>query len=96
MTDNVGNPDARPDLELEGEFGEAEGTITEQEMAEAEAGCGQTAVGIPMGHPGGTPAGHPGGTPVGHPSGLVLGAQGAPAQASSGHPAGVPMGGHPG
>ena len=55
MAENVGDSSARPDLELEEEFGEDEGTITEQEMADAEAGCGQAAIGIPMG----TPAGHP-------------------------------------
>jgi sulfatase maturation enzyme AslB (radical SAM superfamily) len=55
MADNVGNADARPDLELEEEYAPDEaGTIDEQEMAEAEAGCEQTAVGVPMGHPGGT------------------------------------------
>ncbi len=77
MADNVGNSDARPDLELEEEFGEDEGTITEQEMAEAEAGCGQTAVAVPMG----------GGRPLGAPAGHPAGAAGHP----GGHPAGVPM-----
>ncbi len=85
MADNVGNADARPDLELEEELtegsAEGDGTITEQEMAEAEAGCGEAAIGIPMGG-------------AGHPSSLVLGAEGAPAQASSGSPA--PPTGHPG
>lgn len=37
--------------------------IDEQAMAEAVAGCGKTAVGIPMGHPAGGPMG------VGHPTG---------------------------
>lgn len=82
-TDNVGNADERPDLELE------------QEIAEAEAGCGSVAAAIPVGtrqddlralssgedhalrearydHPGapsGAPAasGHPGGHPGGIP-----------------------------
>jgi len=71
MADNVGNADARPDLELEEDLaGPGEpGTIDEQEMAEAEAGCGQTAVGMPMGHPAGVPmtGGHPGGHPAGVP-----------------------------
>ncbi len=48
MSDNVGNPDARPDLELGEEFGEDEGTITEQEMADAEAPCGGVGVAIPV------------------------------------------------
>jgi heme b synthase len=59
MADNVRNADARPDLELEEQFGDDRPTIDEQEMAEAEKGCRQAAVGIPLaGHPGG----HPGGT----------------------------------
>ena len=71
MTDNVGNPDARPDLELGEELGEDAPTIDEQEMADAEAGCGQTAVGIPMGHPAGVPGGPGGGHPGGgHPAGV--------------------------
>jgi len=97
MADNVGNADARPDLDLEDEFGEDEGTINEQEMAEAEAGCGQVAVGVPMGgdrrgdpsslssdasRPAGAPSGHPGGHPAGVPGG------------PAGHPGGHP-GGHP-
>ena len=51
MTDNVGNPDARPDLDLEQDFAEEreEGTISEQEMAEAEAGCGEVGVSVPLG-----------------------------------------------
>jgi heme b synthase len=96
MSENVGDSSARPDLELEEEFGEDEGTITEQEMAEAEAGCGQAAIGIPLGggHPGtpsslssdaARPAGAPSGQPGGHPAG-VPGGPGA-----GGHLAGVPM-----
>jgi len=83
MADNVGNSDARPDLEFEEEFAPDEpGTIDEQEMAEAEAGCGQTAIGVPMGRPMGHPAGVPmtGERPAGHPGGHP-----------GGHPAGVPM-----
>ena len=79
MADNVGNADARPDLEFEEEIAPDEpGTIDEQEMAEAEAGCGQTAVGVPMGRPLGHPAGVPmtGERPAGHPGG---------------HPTGIPM-----
>lgn len=49
MADNVGNADARPDLDLEEEFGDERPTIDEQEMADAEKGCGQTAIGMPMG-----------------------------------------------
>ena len=30
MADNVGNSDGRPDLDLENEFGEDEGTLSEQ------------------------------------------------------------------
>ncbi|MDF1542952.1 MAG: hypothetical protein P1P71_07515, partial [Anaerosomatales bacterium] len=49
MADNVGNADARPDLELEQEFGpEDEGTLTEQEIAEVEAPCGGVGIGIPL------------------------------------------------
>lgn len=91
MSENVGDSSARPDLELEEEFGEDEGTITEQEMAEAEAGCGQVAISVPMGHPPipdgvtGKPAGHPEGISLGggHPAGIPGG--------PGGHPAGVPM-----
>jgi len=88
MADNVGNSDARPDLELEEEYAPGEpGTIDEQQMAEAEAGCGQTAVGIPLGGglPGGlsslssgegrpaeAPTGHPGGHPAGRPGGIPM------------------------
>jgi len=93
MAENVGDSSARPDLELEEEFGDEAATITEQEMAEAEAGCGQTAIGILLGgHPagipmgGGHPAGVPGG-PGGHPGGHPAGIPGGP----GGHPAGVPM-----
>ena len=46
MAENVGDSSARPDLELEEEFGDDDGDAsTEQEMAEAEAGCGQAAIG---------------------------------------------------
>ena len=48
MADNVGNADARPDLDLDEEFGDERPTIDEQEMAEAEAGCGETGIGIPL------------------------------------------------
>jgi len=74
MAENVGDSSARPDLELEEEFGDEAATITEQEMAEAEAGCGQAAIGIPMGgggHPAGV-AGGPGGHPGGHPAGVPM------------------------
>ncbi len=49
MADNVGNADARPDLELEESLAEEtpEGTVDEQELAEAEAPCGHKGVGIP-------------------------------------------------
>ncbi|HEY5276409.1 MAG TPA: radical SAM protein, partial [Coriobacteriia bacterium] len=84
MADNVGNADARPDLELEEEIAPDEaGTIDEQEMAEAEAGCGQTAVGVPMG--GGRP-----GAPSSLSSGALRPAD-APSGHPDGHPAGVPM-----
>ena len=57
MTDNVGDPDARPDLDLEETLAEGpeEGTISEQEMADAEAPCGGIGVGVPKtgGHPAG-------------------------------------------
>jgi len=58
MNDDVGNTDARPDLELEEELaeGEEQGTIDEHEMAEAEAPCGTEGVVVPVaGHPGGAP-----------------------------------------
>jgi len=102
MAENVGDSSARPDLELEEEFGDEAATISEQEMAEAEAGCGQTAIGIPLSggaHPGApsalSSAGEaglreaPAGHPGGHPAGIPMG---------GGHPAGVPggPGGHPG
>jgi len=101
MADNVGNTDARPDLELEEEFGGARPTIDEQELAEAEAGCGQTAVGIPMvggravassSLSSGTdrPAEASSEAPLGHPS-----PHDRPAEASSEAPLGHP-GGHPG
>jgi heme b synthase len=88
MADNVGNSDARPDLDLEADLettpvDEADATITEQEMAEAEAGCGQAAVAIPVGGSG-HPAGVPGGPGGGHPAGV-------PGGPGSGHPAGIPM-----
>ena len=104
MSENVGDSSARPDLELEEEFGEDEGTISEDEMAAAEAGCGQTAVAIPMlgGHPdtpsslasppsaaAEAPAGHPGGHPAGALGGHPAGVAGGPG--ASGHPGGIPM-----
>jgi len=55
MADNVGNADARPDLDLDEAFGDDRPTINEQEMAEAAKGCGQTAIGIPMGASGRSP-----------------------------------------
>jgi len=89
VSENVGDSAARPDLELEEEFGEDEGTITEQEMADAEAGCGQAAVAIPVG----------GGRPDGLRS--LASPPAAAAEASFGHPGGHPAGvaggpGHPG
>ena len=99
MADNVGNSDGRPDLDLEDEFGEDEGTLTEQEIADAEAPCGGVGVGIPLaGDRLGTrasrssagdadlrsaPSGHPGGHLGGHPAGVPAG--------PGGHPAGIPM-----
>jgi sulfatase maturation enzyme AslB (radical SAM superfamily) len=97
MAENVGNSDARPDLDLEEELEggpdaveATDATITEQEMAEAEAGCGQVAISVPVGHPaipeGMTepPAGHPAGVRMGgHPAGVPGG--------PGGHPAGIPM-----
>ena len=110
MAENVGDAAARPDLDLEEEFGEDEGTITEQEMAEAEAGCGQTAVGIPLGgghsdESGGrrgdlrslaSPPSAAAEAPSGHPGGHP---SGHPGGQPSGHPGGQPSGhpgGHPG
>jgi len=92
------NADVRPDLELEEEAGVVEGTVSEDELAAAEAGCGQVAINVPVGHPaipegmtempaGHRPVGHPAGVPMGgHPAG-VPGGPGHP----HGHPAGVPM-----
>ncbi|MDO9556400.1 MAG: heme b synthase [Coriobacteriia bacterium] len=85
MADDVGNADARPDLELEEEFGDVRPTIDEQEMAEAGKGCGQSAVGIPMA---GTAA------PVA-PSSLSSGGT-RPAEASSGAPTQASHPHHPG
>lgn len=91
MSENVGDSSARPDLDLEAEFGEDEGTITEQEMAEAEAGCGQAAIGIPMGgrpdalRPLASPPSAAAEAPFGHPGGHPAGVLGGP----GGHPAGV-------
>jgi heme b synthase len=99
MTDNVGNPDARPDLELGEEFGEDEATITEDELAAAEAPCGAEGFAIPLGGGGrggglqslssddvpAAPGGHPAEAPSGHP-------HGRPAEAPSGHPHGHPAG----
>ncbi|MDZ4180906.1 MAG: hypothetical protein U1E29_17025, partial [Coriobacteriia bacterium] len=84
MSDNVGNPDARPDLDLDEAFGDDQGTIDEQEMADAEAGCGQTAIGIPL-------AGRESG---GHPRDLrpLASPPSAAAEAASGHPGGHPAG----
>ena len=89
MAENVGDSSARPDLDLEGDLettpiDETDATITEQEMAEAEAGCGQAGVAIPVagkGHPAGIPGGP--GHPGGHPAGVSTG----------GHPVGIQMGG---
>lgn len=47
MADNVGNADARPDLELEEELGDDRPVLDESELAAAEAGCG-TGVAIVM------------------------------------------------
>jgi heme b synthase len=88
MTDNVGDSDVRPDVELE------------QSIADAEAGCGQAGVGIPMGrtadgaagerlvaavsaggagghssHGASSGAGGPGGHPGDHPGGHPAGVQ---------------------
>ena len=90
MTDNVGNPDARPDLDLEEDFAEGreEGTISEQEMAEAEAECGEVGISVPLGAAGAeAPSGHPSTAAAGHPAG-VPGGPGHP----GGHPAGIPGG----
>jgi len=88
MTDNTGNADARPDLDLEQDLAEApeEGTIDEQEMADALAPCGTEGVAIPVGHPAGIPmtGGHPAGVPGG-PGGHPAGIPGGP----GGHPAGI-------
>lgn len=49
--------------------------ISEQDLADAQAGCGEVGLTIPVGHPAGIPmAGHPAGIPK-----------------TGGHPAGVPM-----
>ena len=59
-------------------------------MAEAEAGCGQTAVGIPMGAPAGHPAVATGaGMPVGHPAGIPKTGR-PPRRPPRGHPDGAP------
>jgi heme b synthase len=66
MAENVGNADARPDVEFE------------EQIAAAEAGCGQVGVAVPMGHPAGVPmtgersAAHPGAHPGGHPAGVPM------------------------
>lgn len=97
MSENVGNPDARPDLDLENSFGAetpaatSEGTagagdIDEQELADAEAPCGGVGVGIRVGgaeRGSGRAHEHEGGVSQGRPAG---GGQGHP----GGHPAGVP------
>jgi heme b synthase len=71
MVENVGNADARPDLDLEEDEGVIDGTVSEQELADIEAQCAGVGVGIPVGggHPAGVPGGpgHPGG---GHPAGI--------------------------
>ena len=56
MADNVGNADARPDLDLEAEFGDDRPTVTEQELADVEAPCGAVGIGIPIGGAGETPS----------------------------------------
>ena len=95
MADNVGNADARPDLELGEEFGEELPTIDEQEMAEAEAGCGQAAIGIPLG--GGRREASPSLSSDDSPTGVAPSASLSsgttrPAEASAG---GTPPAGHP-
>ena len=100
MADNVGNPDARPDLDLEGEFGEDEGTIDEQEMADAEAGCGEVGLSIPVGEGGAEASSSPasGDRPddlqslSSPPEAAAEAPSGHPATVASGHPAGVPGG----
>ena len=74
MADNVGNSDARPDLDLEEElqdapFSELDATVTEQEIADVEAPCGGVGIGIPLsgGHPVGVPGG-PAATPAATPA----------------------------
>lgn len=103
MSDNVGDSSARPDLDLEADLettpiDERDATLTEQELAEVEAGCGQTAVGIPLaGHPGDlhsrSSAGDAGlrSAHSGHPGGHPAGVPGGPG-AASGHPGGIPGG----
>ncbi len=102
MAENVGDSSARPDLELEEEFGEDEGKITEQEMADAEAPCGGVGIAVPVtarsdahgvssgdaaGHASRESlAGHGDGHPAGHPGGHPAGVPGGP---GGGHPAGV-------
>lgn len=93
MADNVGNADARPDLDLDEQLGDDRPTIDEQEMAEAMAGCGQTAIGMPMGASGSPVASA---SDAGDPSLAVLGAQDAPAEASLEVPPSSAQPGHPG
>lgn len=105
MADNVGNADARPDLDLDEAFGDDAPTIDEQEMAEAEAGCGEVAISIPLlggqrgdlqslASPPLAAAEAPSDLPTGHPAGIPVG---HPAGVPTGHPAGIPggPGGHP-
>src|SRR5450756_545414 len=47
MAENVGNADARPDLDLEEDEGVIDGTVSEQELADIEAPCAGVGVGIP-------------------------------------------------
>ena len=89
MADNVGNADARPDLEFEEEIAGSDepGTVSEEEIVAAETPCGSVGVDVPMSERGSRPAGHPGG----HPAGVPMGA-GHPGAHPGGYPAGVPGG----
>ena len=66
MADNVGNADARPDLEFEEEIAGSDepGTVSEEEVVAAEAPCGSVGVDVPMSDRSSRPAGHPGGPGV--------------------------------
>jgi len=104
MADNVGNADARPDLELEGEFGDDRPTIDEQELADAMAPCGAEGVGIALGQGAGEdPRVRPSEAersslpprPVGHPAGVPRTgdrSESLPEATSAGHPSGHPAG----